>query len=155
MDNAINPVVCRYNGFLTALQEYGISPYCEPIDYYDPSNDFKKRLVDMLNIDSGLDALFVINDVLASDIIKDCIRLGIRIPQDLAIIGFDDLPLCTTLPVQLSTIRQNFFGQGYYAAEMAYSSSSKDQNGIVRQLYTNVELVPRASTAINRYGSDR
>ena len=50
------------------------------------------------------DALFAASDVIASGFILECNRLGVRIPDDIAVTGFDDAPLAEVIEPQLSTV---------------------------------------------------
>lgn len=49
-------------------------------------------------------ALFAASDVIAAGFILECNRLGIRIPDDIAVVGFDDAPLAETISPGLSTV---------------------------------------------------
>jgi LacI family gluconate utilization system Gnt-I transcriptional repressor len=50
------------------------------------------------------DALFAASDVIASGFILECNRLGVRVPGDIAVTGFDDAPLAEVIEPQLSTV---------------------------------------------------
>ena len=50
------------------------------------------------------DALFAASDVIASGFILECNRLGVRVPDDIAVTGFDDAPLAEVIEPQLSTV---------------------------------------------------
>lgn len=46
------------------------------------------------------------NDLIASGVIEECKKRGYRVPEDISVIGFDDIPLATELTPPLTTIRQ-------------------------------------------------
>ena len=55
---------------------------------------------------SGATAIVCGNDLLAYGAIKECIRWGYRVPDDVSIIGFDDLPPSAYMTPALTTVRQ-------------------------------------------------
>ncbi len=59
-----------------------------------------------------------INDYVASTLMKKAMELGISVPKDMSIIGFDNLELGKYLSVPLSTVQQNFYKIGKVAAQM-------------------------------------
>jgi DNA-binding LacI/PurR family transcriptional regulator len=64
----------------------------------------------------GLDAVFVASDLMAAGALRGLRRLGRRVPDDVAVIGFDDSPLSQQTNPRLSTVRQPFDAM---AAQMA------------------------------------
>ncbi|SFR89338.1 regulatory protein, lacI family [Microbacterium sp. cf046] len=64
------------------------------------------------------DALFVASDLMARGALAVLARAGIRVPDDIAIIGFDDSPVATSVSPQLTTMRQPSFVQGEQMAEV-------------------------------------
>jgi DNA-binding LacI/PurR family transcriptional regulator len=54
----------------------------------------------------GLDAVFVASDLMAAGALRALRRLGRRVPDDVAVIGFDDSPLAQHTDPRLSTVRQ-------------------------------------------------
>ncbi len=51
-------------------------------------------------------AVFCVNDLIAIGLMKAAFELSLKVPEDLSIIGFDDLPISSSLPVPLTTVRQ-------------------------------------------------
>ena len=58
------------------------------------------------------------NDIVATAVIQEAYRLGKKVPQDVQIIGFDDIPLSSLLSPALSTIRQPAYDMGRAAADL-------------------------------------
>ena len=58
------------------------------------------------------DAIFVASDLMARGALTILAREGIRVPEDIAIMGFDDSPVATSVSPQLTTMRQPSFAQG-------------------------------------------
>ena len=57
-------------------------------------------------LDAGATAIICGNDLIASGVIAECHLRGLRIPEDISVVGFDDIPLAATLSPPLTTIRQ-------------------------------------------------
>ena len=66
-------------------------------------------------------AVFAANDISALEIIKVAAELGLDVPQDLSIIGFDDVPEASAARPALSTVRQPMQRLGAEAARMLLS----------------------------------
>jgi DNA-binding LacI/PurR family transcriptional regulator len=64
------------------------------------------------------DALFIASDLMARGALAVLGRAGIRVPDDMGIIGFDDSPVATSVSPQLTTMRQPSFAQGERMAEV-------------------------------------
>ena len=64
------------------------------------------------------DALFIASDLMARGALAELARAGIRVPEDIAVIGFDDSPVATSVSPQLTTVRQPSFTQGEKMAEV-------------------------------------
>jgi DNA-binding LacI/PurR family transcriptional regulator len=64
------------------------------------------------------DALFIASDLMARGALTVLARSGIRVPDDIAIIGFDDSPVATSVSPQLTTMRQPSFAQGERMADV-------------------------------------
>lgn len=104
----LTPSHLRVQGFLQALQDAGLS--------FDESNmvsgDFHyesgERCMDQL-LDHGarrFTALFVLNDMMAIGALRSAINHGLRVPQDLSIIGFDGISLTQAVSPALTSIAQ-------------------------------------------------
>ena len=110
----------RYQGYIQALQQAGITP--------DPALVFQGRfdVVSGRECASALfsldrvawpSAIFAANDQMAYGVLEVAEERGIRVPEDISLIGFDDNPLSSHLRPALTTIRQPFFEMGYKAIE--------------------------------------
>lgn len=107
----------RYNSYLNALSKYGLEINEDYIglNYYisDSTKNHVKRMYDL-----GITAIIFSHDIRAISAITECFDRGLRIPEDLSIIGFDDLPLTAYTEPPLTTVRQDrpALGKaGYYA----------------------------------------
>jgi DNA-binding LacI/PurR family transcriptional regulator len=95
---------------------------------------------------AGVSAVVAQNDRMAVGLIRAARDRGLRVPEDLSVIGFDDMPLASYFDPPLTTMRQDTFAIGRTCAEqlIALLGGSAAGCGPVRLLS---ELVVRASTA--------
>ena len=93
--------------------------------------------------DVKVDAFLAANDLMAEGCMKALQELGIKVPKDVKIVGFDDSVRASFTSPSLSTIDQNVAGQGYAAAEIAW----KILNGqkLPRETKTTTEPIYRQS----------
>src|SRR5699024_6142271 len=98
----------RLRGFIKALENSQLTYLENESILHLPSDKIqaKKFIINFLS-QSTIDSLFVINDNLALDIISYLKATEISIPEDIQIIGFDDIPACKYVTPQLTTIRQD------------------------------------------------
>lgn len=95
-----------------------------PYGYYiaDSAKDFTENL-----ISQGITAILCGNDLLAFGVLKECRQLGISVPEDVSVIGFDDLPVSAQTQPALTTIRQDRLElgkSGYYTLHSLISQVS-------------------------------
>ncbi len=64
------------------------------------------------------DAVFAVNDSVAMGALKYFYRKGVRVPENLALVGYDDIEMAAMLPVPLTTVRQRKYELGRVAAQM-------------------------------------
>jgi DNA-binding LacI/PurR family transcriptional regulator len=101
---------------------------------------------DLLRSRSKVTAISTANDAMAFGVIKAAIEMGVRIPEDISLAGFDDVELAALVHPPLTTIRQPKYEMGAAALEMVVKlAQSKRRMPEHRML--GVELVERASVA--------
>ena len=99
----------RYAGCLDSFREHGVV-FDETADYqgvrysYQDGYEATRRL---LEAGRQFTALFAAADVMAIGAIRALRDSGLRVPEDVSVIGFDDLPLSKYLVPQLSTVEQS------------------------------------------------
>nr|WP_300050496.1 LacI family DNA-binding transcriptional regulator [uncultured Nocardioides sp.] len=90
-------------------------------------------------------AAFCANDLLALGLLQQAMSTGTSVPDDLAIIGYDDIDFAAAAAVPLSSVRQPRHDLGRTAAEMVVDEATNDSHEHRQVLFTP-ELVARAST---------
>ncbi|MBE1532951.1 LacI family transcriptional regulator [Actinomadura algeriensis] len=91
------------------------------------------------------DGVFCANDLLAIGLINELTRLGVRVPADIAVIGYDDIELAASAAVPITTIRQPRREIGWEAAELALAEIREGSSHQHRQVVLRPELVVRDS----------
>lgn len=113
----------RLEGYKSALEQAGIR--------FDPqrvaNGDFAEgggasAMARLLESDPRLDAVFAANDLMAFGAMRTLRNAGRRVPDDVAIVGFDDLPASALTHPPLTTIRQPLYEMGRTAAAMVMSA---------------------------------
>ncbi len=91
--------------------------------------------------------LFAFNDVSAIGAIRALREAGLRVPQDVSVIGFDDIQSAAYQNPPLTTVRQPLRQMGKLAAQTLLGRIGRSQaNGYPRRLIVEPELVVREST---------
>ena len=135
----------RQAGYTAALIRHGLLPRSDYALVTPPSEEGGAQAITrILALDPRPDAVFCFSDLLAFGILEACGRQGIRVPQDLAVVGYADLPHSAILKVALTTVRQPRALLGRRAAEVLLASIGK--SGHSEQVTLPVELVIREST---------
>jgi DNA-binding LacI/PurR family transcriptional regulator len=91
-------------------------------------------------------AIFAANDSMAIGSLRAVAEAGLRVPDDVCVVGFDDVPEAEFLPVPLSTVRQDFDGM----TERAVAELSRAIAGepVAHQILDDPQLVVRASSTL-------
>lgn len=85
------------------------------------------------------------NDVVAIALLDELERRGRRVPQDVSVVGFDDIPLAAHRRIDLTTVRQPAREMGRLAAEMVLSAIT-DRRHAAERVVIATELIVRGST---------
>ncbi|MBU8590057.1 LacI family DNA-binding transcriptional regulator [Priestia megaterium] len=136
----------RNQGYQKALQEAGIEPDPKWIFVNQHSIEDGKQVVKkILTMDDRPTAIFTGSDEIAGGMMIEAKESGLKIPNDLAIIGFDDQPLAQMLDPKLTTIRQPIDQMGIKAMETLIDMLN-DSESKVETFELPIELVIRSST---------
>ncbi|MCA9884049.1 MAG: GntR family transcriptional regulator [Anaerolineae bacterium] len=100
-------------------------------------------------------AIVAINDNVALLTLKAAQRLGISIPDDLSLTGFDDVDLVSYLPTPMTTVAQDYFAMGKAAAELVIERIEGCYSGPPRKVLLPTQLRARATTSVPRHVKQR
>jgi LacI family transcriptional regulator len=98
-------------------------------------------------------AVFAANDLLAIGLLQGFVTAGLRVPDDMAIVGYDDIAFAAAAAVPLSSVRQPRLAIGYRAAELLFdeiAAADRDESHDHQQIRFTPELVVRRSSAKSR-----
>jgi GntR family transcriptional regulator, arabinose operon transcriptional repressor len=111
---AANTVDARIAGFHEALRSHGVVPQNDPVWRGSAQDEsFVRRMLDT----SRPEGVVCANDLTAACLMQTLLALGVSIPEEVRIVGMDDVRYASLLPVPLTTIHQDCAGIG--AAAMA------------------------------------
>jgi LacI family transcriptional regulator len=141
---AIHPVKSRLMGFQETLNNAGISLSKSNIRSVPYAQDESRQAAyDLLSLPKPPTAVFAASDVQALVIMKAARQLNIKVPDDLAVIGFDDIDVAEH--VDLTTIRQHLDESGRLAAEILLARISESQRPLQR-INLPLNLIERQTT---------
>ena len=143
----------RYHGYVKALTDNGIEPDRRII--FDGNYGFRsayKLTSELLSRGEKFDALFAISDRMAIGAINSIKAFGLKVPDDVAVIGFDDIDLAHMTEPQLSTVSQPKKDLGREAFKMLYMRL-KGEKITERKKILKHKLILRDST-INNFKED-
>jgi LacI family transcriptional regulator len=98
-------------------------------------------------IESGLpEAVFCANDLLALGVLRALLRAGVRVPEDVALMGYDDIDFAAASTVSLSSMRQPTYQLGRIATELLLDECDNPETHAHQHIMFQPELVAREST---------
>jgi LacI family transcriptional regulator len=136
----------RLRGYVAALRDLGLD-YSEIVEL--PAYDLAggRLMFDRIAGKSERpDALFCASgDITAAAFLKEARRTGMRVPDDIAVLGFDDSIIAQTTTLGLSTIRQPASAMGEAAVKLALSLVEGDEEAWTRIITFAPEIIVRES----------
>ncbi|MFR2485864.1 MAG: LacI family DNA-binding transcriptional regulator [Hungatella sp.] len=98
----------RYSGYVSALVEAGIPLQLDYMKYCDFLEDTAcEKTEELLTKYPEITALFCASDVMAIGAIRAVEQMGMRVPEDISVMGFDDIPIAPYVYKGISTVRQS------------------------------------------------
>ena len=137
----------RVEGYKKALMQNGI-PYRAD---YVLNGEFHEEIsyevtYELLEKHPEVTAIFCASDMMAVGAMKAAKDQGRKVPEDLSIMGFDDIPLAEYMSPSLSTVKQDFHLMGYYGGRQLIQLIKK-QN-IDKKIYIEHKVLARGSIAV-------
>jgi DNA-binding LacI/PurR family transcriptional regulator len=141
----------RQMGYEQALQEFGLPIDPDLIRYADlrRSSEGHQQTVDLLKLPNPPTAIFSTGTMFTLGTLSAIRELGLRVPQDVALVTFDEIPWGELLNPPLTTVPQPTYELGQTAAEMLMARiADPERPPTIKRL--NLELVVRESSGANR-----
>jgi LacI family transcriptional regulator len=136
----------RYLGYLKALEENGLAfnaDYVLTGDFRHKSGD--NAMNDLLNLSEPPTAVFVCNDMMAIGAIRAINRFGLKVPEDISIIGFDNIPIAEVITPALTTIAQPINAIAQQAMALLLRRMEGDTSDYPSRITLVPELIVRDS----------
>ncbi|ANU14206.1 LacI family DNA-binding transcriptional regulator [Planococcus halocryophilus] len=139
----LNPANDRYEGFMEAIQQSNVKYQVVTCPFH--FTDSQKIVERVLKGNPQIDGIFASSDVSAAGALKAASLLGIHIPNDLQIIGFDGVAMGEMLSPGLTTIAQDVYKMGAIATRVLIK---RIENETIEQNFYEVpvKLIVRGTT---------
>ncbi|MEH7744288.1 LacI family DNA-binding transcriptional regulator [Neobacillus drentensis] len=143
--NFVSTTTQKVKAFKKTMKANGLKVPNEWILYGDFSMYAgKKMMADLLKREKRPTAIFCVNDVTAVGAVKVAVEAGLKIPEDIAIVGFDDTILASTVIPELTTVSQKSLELGKNAVNVLHKLINNEK--VKKVTVIEPELVIRNST---------
>lgn len=143
----------RYEGYKMALEKAGL---CLKEDYvrigYLKYEGGYRAMASFLKQTPPPTATFCANDMMALGAIDTCLEKEVRVPQDMAIVGFDDMWVASLKTVQLTTVRQPRYQMGTKAVDLMIERIEGGRDKVKRIILPAKLVVRRTCGEISKTG---
>lgn len=144
----------RLQGFQVCLDHYGLKP--EPALVVE--GDFTRRsgyevTRDLISKDTEFTAVFATNDHMALGVLDALQEAGLRVPQDVAVVGFDDIEMAGLPGVGLTTVSQKKTVMGRVVVDILVSKIKMETVETVRRVVLEPKLIVRDTCGFKARGS--
>ncbi len=109
------------------------------------SQEARQQATELLNLPDPPTAIFAYSDTQAIGVLEAARDLGLQVPADLSVIGYDDIEAAQYL--QLTTVRQCLFDSGVKGAQLLLDIMDDSRHNL-QELELPTELIIRESTAV-------
>ena len=136
----------RRQAFEQALEDIGLAVEPGYMQMGDWSSESGARaMAALLSLDSPPTAVFACNDMMALGAMETAANLGLRVPQDVAVVGFDDIPPASWVRPRLTTVAQPAREMGLAMAHMLFERIQDEYDGPGRRVEIPCRLLVRDS----------
>ena len=138
-----SPAKGRLEGYKKALMEYGV-PFDDALVSFGDIDvkDGYERTKQMLEKDLDFTAIFAYNDMMAFGVMQAIREKGLRIPEDIGLVGYDDIPFSSLISPALTTIRVKKQELGVESVKLLLSHIN-DIRKKHKKIMLDVELINR------------
>lgn len=135
----------RYRGYMMALENNNITADEELLfSHWDATLESAESFAKYVR-ENHVDAVLIQNDNVLVQVVKGCQQVGISIPEELSIIGFDDSEILTSLNLPVSSVRQRWYDMGITAGRTMIKMVCGEHNALDRQIVLPTRLIIRDS----------
>jgi len=156
-DTGMQHIAERIAGYKAALKDHGIDTpesWLVRASYHHLVEDVADGVQNLLSPVPIVDAFFFATNSLAVQGIREIIRLHVKVPDELAVISFDEAEAFDFFYSPITYIKQSLEDIGKYAVQLALESISPKE-ATPREVIVDTSLVIRESTKNNMYATDQ
>ena len=136
----------RLTGFQQELQEHNL-PICQDrIVFGDYTEIGAYEQTKLLIKQASFDGLFVASDIMSFGTLQALQEAGLRVPEDVALVSFDDIPAAARHKPALTTVRQPIHQMGAIAAQTLIDQLDSKHSLTHRRIILPTELILRETT---------
>ncbi|MEW6263485.1 MAG: LacI family DNA-binding transcriptional regulator [Thermodesulfobacteriota bacterium] len=143
----------RTRGGRQALADHGLK--FNPRYFFEGEYDFKKACAaakSILKLKPRPTAVFAHDDNMAFGVREAVLSEGLRIPEDLALVGFDDINFADLKGIELTTVSQKKYEMGIVSTQVLVNKIEKKAVNMISKVVLEAELVIRRSCGFHRTG---
>ena len=146
--------IARTEGAKKAMADYGLKfdPRLFIECKYSPKLA-RQAAIRILGMKNPPTAVFAQDDNMALGVREAVLSIGLKIPEDVAIVGFDDINMSALTGIELTTISQRKYEMGIMAAKILIDKIKKDAPSMVNKVVLDAELVIRKSCGYHLKGA--
>ncbi len=137
----------RYFGFLEQMKQEGLEipeRYVKAIQEGPIEGQARREIREIISETPRPTAVICTHDGLAKNVMDELKKLGLRVPEDMGVVGFDDVYFAKTLDPPLTTVRVPAAEEGKHAADMLFAKINGEITG-ERQDFLPCKLIVRRS----------
>jgi len=135
----------RERGIRRYLQKHkGIEVIMSKITGFEPEHGYK-AVLDHITPSTDITAIFCVNDYVALGAIHALNELGLKVPEDISVIGFDDSPFASFTVPPLTTVSQPREEMGALAAQLLIERLNSQKRGVYRNIVLPTKIIERDS----------
>jgi len=142
-------VMDRFTGYMNAFAQYGLQPDKDLIKegIFSTKTGYCSAS-ELFSSDNRPTAVFASNDQIALGVMHAAREMGISVPEDLSIVGFDDIPISEYFTPPLTTVKVPIYDVGKAAMKLVYQVMNHKE--YERNIWFNTQLIIRGTTALCR-----
>lgn len=134
----------RFLGYKEALLKYNIPLEDDMIQFWNRDTGFTNSVEDILSMPNPPTALFPMHLQITIELLEKLNKMNVQIPEEVSIIGFDEIPMVDFFKVPITVVRQSPYRIGKESAEMLFKKITDKQN-TYKKLELPCTLVERES----------
>lgn len=142
-------------GFRKAMRECGAHVSDEDVLVFTEEREIDNGLFEfeagkelarqLVQSGRGYTGVVAVNDLVACGVIRGLTSLGVRVPEDVSIVGIDDIPHCVIVTPTLTTVNQGNYHHGYEVCLRLIERLESGETRLYQRCYRRPELVERES----------